>query len=200
MGRAMPYDPSSLRRAAATAIVGATVWEIGIAPVPRVYVEQDPARRLELLQAGERGWIIGHHVAAAGTAAVPAAFGRVALAMPPGRARFCAGVGAVALAAGAPFFVAELARRASDIEAFAAHRLPAWPFAAYAWLHVCALASLAGALWNLAGHRKAATAVGLAAAGTGVALAGTGDIPPFVFYLGEELAAVSLLRRGKREA
>ncbi|MBP1137883.1 hypothetical protein JOE31_004115 [Arthrobacter sp. PvP023] len=188
-------DLERVRRPAAAALVSAGVWLVGISPVPGVYLEQDSVRRLEMLRRGKRSWVLGQHIAAAGTAAVPAAFARVALALPPGRSRVFAAAAAVALAAGAPLFVSQLAMRASDLERFAAHGLPGWPFLAYSWLHVAALGSLSGTLASLPGRGKEATAVGLAALGSGAVLARTGDIPPFVFYVSEQLAAASLLRR-----
>ncbi|QDG61536.1 hypothetical protein [Pseudarthrobacter sp. NIBRBAC000502771] len=189
-------DLERVRRPAGVALAAGAVWLAGISPVPGVYLEPDAARRLEMLRKGQRWWVAGQHVAAAGTAAMPAAFARLALALPPGRSRALAGTAAVALAAGAPFFVSELAMRASDLERFAARRFPAWPFYAYAWLHVLALGSLSGTLATLPHRKKEAAALALASAGCGVALAKTGDIPPFVFYVAEQFAAGSLLRRG----
>lgn len=72
----------------------------------------------------------------------------------PGRSRVFAAAAAVALAAGAPLFVSQLAMRASDLERFAAHGLPGWPFLAYSWLHVAALGSLSGALASLPGRGR----------------------------------------------
>ncbi|MDQ4489731.1 hypothetical protein RBS60_05910 [Sinomonas sp. ASV486] len=201
MGRAsdvaspLGQEDPSVRRAAKTAIGAAGVWLIGIAPIPRVYTEPDAAKRLELLKAGRVQWVLGEHLAAAGTAAVPAAFARLALALPAGRAKKLVAVAASALLAGAPLFVSEIATRTSDIEWFAARRGALWPFRTYAWLHVVALGSLAGALWSMRGHRREAAAVGLLATGTGAVLARTGDVVPAVFYLGEQIAAASLLRR-----
>ena len=189
-------DLERVRRPAEVALAAGAVWLAGISPVPGVYLEPDAARRLDMLRKGHRWWVAGQHVAAAGTAAMPAAFARLALALPPGRSRALAGTAAVALAAGAPFFVSELAMRASDLERFAARRFPAWPFYAYAWLHVLALGSLSGALATLPHRKKEAAALALASAGCGVVLAKTGDIPPFVFYVAEQFAAGSLLRRG----
>ncbi|GAB3286467.1 hypothetical protein GCM10027449_33210 [Sinomonas notoginsengisoli] len=184
-----------LRRAAMTVLAAAALWEVGITPVPRVYIESDPGKRLQLLERHRVSWVVGEHLAAAGTAAVPAAFVRVALALPRGRGRTLAGAAAAALAAGAPLFVHDLAVRASDLERFAGRRLPAWTFLTYAWLHVAALGSFAGALWALPGHRKEAAVVGLVAGGTGASLAMTKDAIPAVFYIGEQIAAASLLRR-----
>jgi hypothetical protein len=151
-----------------------------------------------MLLNGRRWWVAGQHVAAAGTAAMPAALARLALTLPAGRTRALAGTAAVALAGGAPLFVSELAMRAADLERFAARRFPAWPFLTYAWLHVLALGSLSGALATL--HReKAAAALGLAAAGSGAVLVKTGDIPPFVFYVAEQFAAASLLWSESRD-
>lgn len=188
-------DLERVRRPAGVALAAGAVWLAGISPVPGVYLEPDAARRLDMLRKGQRWWVAGQHVAAAGTAAMPAAFARLALALPPGRSRALAGTAAVALAAGAPLFVSELAMRASDLERFAARRFPAWPFHAYAWLHVLALGSLSGTLATLPHRKKEAAALALASAGSGVALAKTGDIPPFVFYVAEQFAAGSLLRR-----
>ncbi|WP_259460409.1 hypothetical protein [Pseudarthrobacter phenanthrenivorans] len=168
-----------------------------ISPVPGVYLEPDPGRRLAMLRKGRRSWVVGQHVAAAGTAAMPAAFARLALALPAGRPRTLVGTAAVALAAGAPLFISQLAVRASDLERFAERRLPGWAFLSYAWLHVLALGSLSGALAGLPDKEKEAAAVGLAALGSGVVLAKTGDIPPFVFYLAEQLAAASCSARKK---
>ncbi|TNB76833.1 hypothetical protein FHJ30_01570 [Arthrobacter sp. BB-1] len=190
-------DPKRVRRPAEVAVAAGVVWLAGISPVSGVYLEPDPARRLAMLLKGRRSWVAGQHVAAAGTAAMPAAFARLALALPAGRARTLVGTAAVALAAGAPLFVSQLALRASDPERFAARRLPGWPFLSYAWLHVLAVGSLSGALASLPDREKEAAAVGLAALGAGTVLAKTGDIPPFVFYVAEQLAAASFLRRKK---
>lgn len=191
----MRQDNGSVRRASSVAIAACTVWLVGIAPVPRVYTEPDPARRLELLRSGRVAWIVGEHVAAAGTAAVPAAFARIALALPRGRARTFMAFSAAALAAGAPLFVNDLAIRASNFERFAARGLPAWTFRTYAWLHVAALASLASALGNSPDHRRTAAFVGLTAAVSASALARSGDMVPAFFYLAEGAAAASLARR-----
>lgn len=191
----MEQRAENQRKAARVAIASTLVWLVGIAPVPRVYTESDPARRLSLLEAGRRSWVIGEHLAGAGTAAVPAAFTRVALALPPGPGRRLAAAGAAALAVGAPFFVWELAVRTSDIERFAYRRMPGWPFAAYAWLQVAAVAALAGSLATMPDHRKDAAAVGAIAAGSAGYLAKTGDVAPFLFYVAEQIAAASLLRR-----
>ena len=72
--------PEAVRRPAGVAIAATVLWGIGISPVPRVYTEPDPVRRLELLRAGHRAWVIGEHLAAAGTAAGAAAFCRIACA------------------------------------------------------------------------------------------------------------------------
>lgn len=190
----MSTGTDDIRRAALVALASGAVWEIGISPVGRVYIETDGTKRLDMLRAGKRRWIAGQHAAAAGTAAVPAAFARIALALPGGATRRLTAAAASALALGAPFFVWELTIRASDLERFAMRRLPGWTFPVYAWLHVAALGCLSGALWNLPRHRGASVAVGAIGAGSAATLAATGDIVPFVFYLAEQLAAASLLR------
>lgn len=187
-------DLKRVRRPAEVAVAAGIVWLAGISPVPGVYLEPDPARRLTMLRKGQRSWIVGQHVAAAGTAAMPAAFARLALALPAGRARTLVAAATAALAAGAPLFVSQLTLRASDLERFAARRLPGWPFLSYAWLHVLALGSLSGALASLPDREKEAAAVALAALGSGAVLAKTGDIPPFVFYVTEQIAAAGFLR------
>lgn len=191
----MHPDEQGRRRAAWIAIASTVLWGVGISPVPRVYTEHDPDKRLALLESGRRAWIVGEHLTAAATAAVPVAFVRLAGALPRGRAKTLASVAAASLAAGSPFFIWEIAIRTSDIERFARRRMGAWPFGVYEWLHVAALGSLTGALWTLPRHRKEAAGVGLMAAGSGVALAMAGDVPPFIFYIGEQIAAASLLRR-----
>jgi hypothetical protein len=185
----------AMRRPAAVAAAGAILWTIGIMPVPMVYMESDPGRRLELLKAGRTQWVVGETLAAAGTAAVPVAFVRVVRALPPGRARQYAALAAAALVAGAPLFIHDLAIRASDIERFAEGRLPQWTFQSFAWLHVAAVAALAATLANLPGRTGAASVVGLTAAAGGAFLASTRDLAPIVPYTAELVAAVSLARR-----
>lgn len=80
-------DLKLVRRPAEAAVAAGVVWLAGISPVPGVYLEPDPARRLTMLRKGQRPWVVGQHVAAAGTAAMPAAFAPLALALPAGRAR-----------------------------------------------------------------------------------------------------------------
>ena len=88
------------RRAGAVIVAGSVVWLAGISPVPRVYTTHDPAERLRLLLRGERGWVTGHHVAAAGTAAVPMGFAALARAMPEAKAKHWLETSAAALLAG----------------------------------------------------------------------------------------------------
>ena len=188
-------DPSASVRPATVVAVACAVWLAGVTPVPGAYTEKSPERKLELLEAGRRGWIVGHHLAAAGTAAVPVAYWRLAGTLPEGPARRWGQAAAAVLAAGAPLFVADLAVRASDLERFAQSRLPRWRFPAYAWLHVAGLAALAGAL-AATGRRRASAVVGATAFGSGAVLGATGDVVPAVFYLAELGTALSLRRTG----
>lgn len=190
-------DQQRFSRPAAVVLAGVALWCAGISPAQRVYVTQDPALRLEILERSGWRWAAGQHVAAMGTAAVPAAFAAWARSIPPGRARSFAGTAAAALLAGAPLFVWCLADRGSDPERFAYRRGPAWPFASFAWSHVAALAALAGAFAALPSPRRPRTALALAgsSAASAAVLAATGDIPPFVFYFAEGAAAAVLLRR-----
>ncbi|MFC8039934.1 hypothetical protein ACFUOZ_11320 [Paenarthrobacter sp. NPDC057355] len=173
------------RRAGAVIVAGSVVWLAGISPGSRVYLMRDPAERLRLLVNSERGWVIGHHLAAAGTAAVPTGFLAFAQVQRPGASKTWASAGAAALLAGAPLFIYSLSRRASDLERFASFRGSNAPFLGYSWLHVLGLAALGGSLLKSPAKRWVGiTAAGVAAA-SGTVLATTKDIPPLVFYLTE---------------
>jgi hypothetical protein len=102
---------------------------------------------------------------------------RPAKVAPAGKVEVVCRTAAVSLTAGAPLFVFLLALRASDVERFAARRLPGWPFLTYSWLHVLAVGSLSAALAGLPHREKEAAVLALAALGSGVTLAKTGDIP-----------------------
>ncbi|MFJ4287693.1 hypothetical protein ACIPY0_18790 [Paenarthrobacter nicotinovorans] len=181
------------RRAGAVIVAGSVVWLVGISPVPRVYATLDPAERLRLLVHGERGWIIGHHLAAAGTAAVPLGIAAFAGAQRPGASKTWASAAATALLAGAPLFIYSLSRRASDLERFASFRGSNAPFLGYSWLHVAGLAALGGSLLKSPAKRWVGiTAAGVAAV-SGVVLATAKDIPPFVFYLTEGAVGTYLM-------
>ena len=181
------------RRAGAVIVAGSVVWLAGISPGSRVYLMNDPGERLRLLVDSERGWIIGHHMAAAGTAAVPAGFMAFAKAQRSGTSRSWASAAAMALLAGAPLFTYSLARRASDIERFASFRGSNAPFLGYSWLHVAGLAALGVSLLNSPAKRwPGITAAGVAAV-SGAVLATTKDIPPLVFYLTEGAVGAYLM-------
>lgn len=190
-------EQQQLSRPAAVVLAGVGLWCVGISPAQRVYVTQDPALRLEILERSGWRWVAGQHVAAMGTVAVPVAFAALARSFPRGRSRAFAGRAAAALLAGAPLFVWCLADRGSDVERFAYRRGAAWPFTAYAWSHVAALAALAGAFAALPSRRRSRAALALAgsSAASAAVLAATGDIPPFVFYVAEGAAAAVLLCR-----
>ena len=69
------------RRAGAVIVAGTVVWFVGISPVSRVYITPDDAERLRMLTAGQRGWIVGQHLTAVGTVAVPVGFAAFARAV-----------------------------------------------------------------------------------------------------------------------
>lgn len=186
---------ATLTRPAVVVVTGAVLWGVGISPAQRVYLTQDPAARLAILEKSGWRWVAGQHLAAVGTAVVPAAFAGMAAGLPHGKARKLAGLAAASLLAGAPCFVWCLADRGSDIERFAYRRGASWPFLTYSWLQVAGLTALAGALAALPAPRGAVIAAAVAAPVFGTFLAVTKDIPPFVFYAVEAGAAASLLRR-----
>ncbi|MGR0160390.1 hypothetical protein [Paenarthrobacter nitroguajacolicus] len=191
------------RRAGTVIVAGTVVWFVGISPVSRVYMTPGNAERLRMLQAGQRGWIVGQHVAAAGTVAVPvgfAAFARAIAAGPPQdsgpsdrKAKKWAVAAVAALLAGAPLFVSSLARRASDIEGFAYRRGSSTPFLAYSWLHVVALAALGGSLLSLPTKRWVGLTAAAAAPAYGAVLVAKKDIPPLFFYLVEGTVGAYLM-------
>ncbi|MNI57156.1 hypothetical protein D3C73_1121990 [compost metagenome] len=186
------------RRAGAVIVAGTVVWFVGISPVSRVYITPDDAERLRMLQAGQRGWITGQHLTAAGTVAVPVGFAAFARSIPDSgtshrKAKKWAYGAAAALLAGAPLFVSSLARRASDIEGFAYRRGSNAPFLAYSGLHVVALAALGGSLLSLPVKRWIGVTAAASAPIFGAILVAKKDIPPFAFYLIEGLAGAYLI-------
>lgn len=203
------------RRAGAVIVAGTVVWFVGISPVSRVYITPNNAERLRMLTAGQRGWIVGQHLTAVGTVAVPVGFAAFARAVQDQRpvqdqsavqdedavqgnashrsARKWAFGAAAALLAGAPFFVSSLARRASDLEGFAYRRGSNAPFLAYSGLHVVALAALGGSLLSLPASRWIGITAAASAPVYGAILAAKKDIPPFCFYLVEGLVGAYLM-------
>lgn len=186
------------RRAGTVIVAGTVVWFIGISPVSRVYITPDDLKRLRMLQAGQRGWITGQHIAAAGTVAVPVGFAAFSRAIPAANpssrtAKKWAYAAAAALLTGAPLFVSSLARRASDIEGFAYRRGSSAPFLAYSGLHVIALAALGGSLLSLPAKRWVGVTAAAAAPIYGAILAARKDIPPLFFYLVEGTVGAYLM-------
>ncbi|MEJ1114058.1 hypothetical protein WBN73_08170 [Paenarthrobacter sp. CCNWLY172] len=198
------------RRAGAVIVAGTVVWFVGISPVSRVYITPDDAERLRMLTSGRRGWIVGQHLTAMGTVAVPVGFAAFARAVPGkdavpgthsvpdtgasrGKAKKWAFAAAAALLAGAPFFVSSLARRASDLEGFAYRRGSNAPFLAYSGLHVVALAALGGSLLSLPTKRWIGVTASVSAPIYGAILVAKKDIPPFCFYLVEGLTGAYLM-------
>ncbi|MCM0616364.1 hypothetical protein MOD31_10035 [Paenarthrobacter sp. TYUT067] len=198
------------RRAGAVIVAGTVVWFVGISPVSRVYITPNNAERLRMLTAGQRGWIVGQHLTAVGTVAVPVGFAAFARAVQDQdavqgnashrRARKWAFGAAAALLAGAPFFVSSLARRASDLEGFAYRRGSNAPFLAYSGLHVVALAALGGSLLSLPASRWIGITAAASAPVYGAILAAKKDIPPFCFYLVEGLVGAYLMTWEEQDA
>ncbi len=193
------------RRAGAVIVAGTVVWFVGISPVSRVYITPDDAERLRMLTAGQRGWILGQHITAIGTVAVPVGFAAFARAVPHrdasrGKAKKWATAAAAALLAGAPFFVSSLARRAADIEGFAYRRGSNTPFLTYSALHVVALAALGGSLLSMPASRWICITAAASAPIYGAILVAKKDIPPFCFYLVEGLAGAYLMTWEEPEA
>ena len=186
------------RRAGAVIVAGTAVWFVGISPVSRVYLTPDAADRLRMLLAGERGWIVGQHLAAAGTVAVPMGFAAFARAVPGTvasrrAARKWAVAAAAALLAGAPAFVYSLSRRASDLERFARYEGSNAPFLVYSGLHVVALAALGGSLLSAPAKRWIGLTAAASAPVFGGILLAKKDIPPLVFYLVEGATGAYLM-------
>ncbi|NHW48072.1 hypothetical protein HAV21_14450 [Paenarthrobacter sp. MSM-2-10-13] len=198
------------RRAGAVIVAGTVVWFVGISPVSRVYITPNNAERLRMLTAGQRGWIVGQHLTAVGTVAVPVGIAAFARAVQDQdavqgnashrRARKWAFGAAAALLAGAPFFVSSLARRASDLEGFAYRRGSNAPFLAYSGLHVVALAALGGSLLSLPASRWIGITAAASAPVYGAILAVKKDIPPFCFYLVEGLVGAYLMTWEEQDA
>ncbi|MGO4145004.1 hypothetical protein AB4Y77_07970 [Paenarthrobacter sp. YAF11_1] len=198
------------RRAGAVIVAGTAVWFVGISPVSRVYMTPDDAERLRMLTSGRRGWIVGQHLTAVGTVAVPVGFAAFARAVPGknavpgqnavpghnaprGNAKKWAFAAAAALLAGAPLFVSSLARRAADLEGFAYRQGSSAPFLAYSGLHVVALAALGGSLLSMPTKRWIGVTAAASAPVYGAILVAKKDIPPFCFYLVEGLTGAYLM-------
>jgi hypothetical protein len=193
------------RRAGAVIVAGTVVWFVGISPVSRVYLTPDASERLRMLLAGQRGWVVGQHLAAAGTVAVPVGFAAFALAVPSNeasgrRARKWALAASGALLAGAPLFVYSLSRRAADLERFANFRGSNAPFLMYSALHVVALGALGGSLLSSPAKRWIGITAAASAPLFGGILAVKKDIPPLVFYLVEGAAGAYLMTWEGRES
>lgn len=200
MDQSQPYA-----RAGAVSTAAGVCWLLGIAMVGNVHATKSAEQRLAMLERHRGLWTLGQFLAAAGTAAAPLGFVRLARRLRqeagnagsetgPARAGQLATVAAAALLAGSPLFVWALAVRAADIEKFAYRRGTAWPFLAYASLQTCGVGLLGAALQ--ASPLKGGT--GLSAAASAPVFAGIllryKDIPPFVFYLMQIAVGVKLLR------
>lgn len=200
MDQSQPYA-----RAGAVSTAASVCWLLGIAMVGNVHATRSAEQRLAMLERHRGLWTLGQFLAAAGTAAAPMGFLRLAAqlrqstqtagpASEPARGENLAAAGAAALLAGSPLFVWDLAVRAADIEKFAYRRGAAWPFLAYAGLQTCGIGLLGVALQS--SSLKGRTALGAAASAplfAGILLRYK-DIPPFVFYLVETALGVKLLR------
>lgn len=204
MGQSQPYA-----RAGAVSTAASACWLLGIAMVGNVHATRSAEQRLAMLERHRGLWTLGQFLAAAGTAAAPMGFLRLATqlrqahqtagpAPEPAQGKNLMAAGAAALLAGSPLFVWDLAVRAADIEKFAYRRGAAWPFLAYAGLQTCGIGLLGAALQS--SPLKGRTALGAAASAplfAGILLRYK-DIPPFVFYLVETALGVKLLRfKGK---
>lgn len=200
MAQSKPYA-----RAGAVSIAAGACWLLGIAMVGNVHSTKSAEQRLAMLERHRGLWTLGQFLAAAGTAAAPMGFLRLARQLRQEnhgadhetervRARNLAAAAAAALLAGSPLFVWALANRAADIEKFAYRRGAAWPFLAYAGLQTCGVGLLGAALQS--SPLKGRTSLGAAASAplfAGILLRYK-DIPPFVFYLVEIAVGARLLR------
>lgn len=200
MNQSKPYA-----RAGAVSIAASVCWLLGIAMVGNVHSTRSAEERLAMLLRHRGLWTLGQFLAAAGTAAAPMGFLRLARQLrrevqdpdstpEPAEATNFAALAAAALLAGSPLFVWALAVRAADIGKFAYRQGSAWPFLAYASLQTCGVGLLGAALQSSALRGRTA----LSAAASAPLFAGIllryRDIPPFVFYLVQIAVGVKLLR------
>jgi hypothetical protein len=195
MAQLKPY-----RRAGVVITAACTCWGLGISMVGNVHTVQDGATRLQMLERHRGRWILGQFLAAAGTAAAPVGFVRLAQlfrSSPPavsGSVRTLAAVAAGALSAGSPLFVVALANRAADFRRFAFKEGPSWPFLTYSALQTVGVGTLGAAL-GLSPLKGPAAAGSVASAPLFAAiLVQYKDIPPFVFYLLQLAVGIKLLR------
>lgn len=199
MAQARPY-----RRAGAVITAACACWGVGISMLGSVHSVKDAATRLDMLERHRRLWVLGQFLAAAGTAAAPAGFVRLAQQLRsrpevPGSARNLATVAAGALSAGSPLFVVALADRAAHIRKFAFREGASWPFLSYAGLQTAGVGTLGAALQLSA--LRGPVAVGSAASAPLFAaiLVRYKDIPPFVFYLLQLAVGIKLIRHKTSE-
>ncbi|WP_457966005.1 hypothetical protein M1E17_05555 [Arthrobacter sp. D1-29] len=187
-----------------------------VMPVSRIYVEQDPQRKLEILLADPVQWKAEQVFFAAGTIVLPVGVAMLARQWGEGRGihqreflhgRRLAVAAAALLATGAGVFLTDLAARFNDPEGFALGRQPVWPFHGYMWLSLAGMSALGGALLKQtrtesgSGFPRWPGGLNLGGAATfaGVLVA-TGDIPPLVMYGVELATGVALIRKGRHES
>lgn len=170
--------------AGALIVAGSAVFFAGAQlGVPRVFMERDPDRRLDILEANRGRWRAAQPLYALGPLIVSVAVGLLASASASTGARTAFWLAATALLLGSLAWTWSVYQRAVRIADFARGRLPGWPFAAYVLLTVAGLAAVGLGLLPtaVAGWVPAVT---LAADVVFLlAFLRFRDIPPFVFYL-----------------
>ncbi|NUT32491.1 MAG: hypothetical protein HOV79_05390 [Hamadaea sp.] len=173
-------------------IAGSMIFGIGAAiGVPRVFMTQDPADRLRLLEDRRTAWRAAGPLYAAGPLIAAVGVGVLAAAGGPGRVLYA--LASVLLTVGALAWARSAVQRVRRVRAFAYGELPGWPFAAYVWLTIAGLALLGAGLLRddvpawLGWLTLAADAAFL------VGYLRAKDIPPFFFYLLFILIGVVLL-------
>lgn len=195
MTQVRPY-----RRAGAVITAACVCWGVGISLVGSVHTVKDSATRLELLEKHERLWVLGQFLAAAGTAAAPVGFVRLAQqfrsspAAVPEVTRNLATVAAGMLSAGSPLFTVALADRAAHIRKFAFREGANWPFLTYAGLQTAGVGTLGAALQSSPLKGPAAFSSAASAPLFAAILVHYKDIPPFIFYLLELAVGIKLIR------
>lgn len=188
---------STRQVAALLLIAGSIIFLVGAAiGVPRVFTEQDPAVRLQLLLNHLTAWRAAQPLYAAGPLIAAAGVGCLVptSGSPTSRGLYVAACATLAL--GALPWAWATHQRGRLVHEFAYRQLPGWPFAAYVLLTIGGLALLGMGLLTATGPAWLGWLIIGADVAILIAYLSFKDIPPFVFYLLLTFIGTVLATRG----
>jgi hypothetical protein len=172
------------RAAGVVLIIGSIIFIIAaFGPDSRVFVEPDPARKLEIMEKGRTQWTISQVLFGLGASVTAIGLGLAAYLLRRSPAAPLAWLGFVAVAVGAILWDWHVLKRALDPAAFAHGTLPLWQFTAYTLLTVAGLAAF-GVVYLRVGFPAWLGVVTVAGAAVlFVLFLVFKDMPPFVYYI-----------------